>query len=89
MDWFQIGKGIYWLYIVRVVYCYLAYLTYIQCKSCKMLDWMKYKLESRKINNLRYTDDITLMAEREEELKRLLMKVKEEHQKASLKHNFF
>ena len=54
-----------------------------------MLDWMKYKLESRKINNLRYTDDITLMAEREEELKRLLMKVKEEHQKASLKHNFF
>ena len=87
VDWFQIGKGIYWLYIVRVVYCQLAYLTYMQSKSCKMLDWMKYKLESRNISNLRYTDDITLMAEREEELKSLLMKVKEECEKASLKSN--
>ena len=87
VDWFQIGKGIYWLYTVRVVYCQLAYLTYMQSKSCKMLDWMKYKLESRNINNLRYADDITLMAEREEELKSLLMKVKEECEKASLKSN--
>ena len=52
-----------------------------------MLDWMKYKLESRNISNLRYTDDITLMAEREEELKSLLMKVKEEGEKAGLKLN--
>ena len=43
-----------------------------------MLDWMKYKLESRNSNNLRYADDITFMAEREEELKSLLMKVKSE-----------
>ena len=50
-----------------------------------MLDWMKYKLESRNINNLRYADDITLMAEREEELKSLLMKVKEESEKVGLK----
>jgi len=46
-----------------------------------MPGWMKHKLESRltgNINNLRYTDDTTLMAEGEEELKSLLMKVKEE-----------
>ena len=46
-----------------------------------MLDWKKHKLESRltgrNINNLRYADDTTLMAESEEELKSLLMKVKE------------
>ena len=41
----------------------------------------------RNINNLRYTDDTTLMAESEEELKSLLMKVKEENEKAGLKHN--
>ena len=62
---------------VKVVYCHSAYLTYIQSTSCEMLDWMKYKLESRNINNLRYADDITLMAESEEEPKGLLMKVKE------------
>ena len=52
---------------------------------------MKHKLESRlpekNINNLRYADDTTLMAEREEELKSLLMKVKEESEKASLELN--
>ena len=64
-----------------------------------MLDWMKHKLESRlpgeisitsdmHINNLRYADDTTLMAESEEELKRLLMKVKEESEKVGLKLNF-
>ena len=43
------------------------------------------KIARRNINNLRYTDDITLMAEREKELKSLLMKVKEESEKAGLK----
>ena len=71
----------------KAVYCHPVYLTYMQSKSCKMLDWMKYKLESRNISNLRYTDDITLMAEREEELKSLLMKVKEKSEKAGLKLN--
>ena len=55
-----------------------------------MLDWRKHKLESRllgEINNLRYVDDTTLMAESEEELKRLLLKVKEESDKAGLKLN--
>ena len=49
-----------------------------------MLGWMKHKLESiarKNINNHRYADDITLMAESEEELKSLLMKVKEENKK--------
>ena len=46
------------------------------------------KTARRNINNLRYADDITLMAESEEELKRLLMKVKEESEKAGLKLHF-
>ena len=53
-----------------------------------MLGWMKHKLESRRnINNFRYADDTTLMAESEEELKSLLMKVKEESEKSGLKLN--
>ena len=54
-----------------------------------MLGWKKHKLESRlpgdDINSLRYADDTTLMAESEEELKSLLMKVKEESEKVGLK----
>ena len=46
------------------------------------------KIAGRNINNLRYADDTTLMAESEEELKHLLLKVKEEHGKAGLKFNF-
>ena len=52
--------------------------------------WMKHKLESRlpgETNNFRYADDITLMAESEEELKSLLMRVKEESERAGLKLN--
>ena len=45
------------------------------------------KIAGRNINNLRYADDTTIMAESEEELKRLLMKVKEESEKAGLKLN--
>ena len=45
------------------------------------------KIARKNINNLRYADDITLMAESEEELKSLLMKVKEEHEKVGLKFN--
>ena len=55
-----------------------------------MLYWKKHKLESivgRNINNLRYADDTTLTAESKEELKSLLMKVKEESEKAGLKLN--
>ena len=68
---------------VKAVYCHPAYLTYMQSTSCEMLGWMKHKLESREfsrrnINNFRYTDEPTLMSESEEELKSVLMKVKEE-----------
>ena len=70
---------------IKGVYCHPVYLTYTQSTSCKMPGWMKYKLESRlmgkNINNLRYADDTTRMAENEEELKSLLMKVKEESEK--------
>ena len=56
-----------------------------------MLGWMKHKLESsfarRNINNLRYADDTTLTAESKEELKSLLMKVKEESETVGLKLN--
>ena len=58
---------------VKAVYCHYAYLTYMQSTSCEMPGWMKHKLESktagRNINNLRYADDTTLMAESVEELK--------------------
>ena len=55
-----------------------------------MLGWMKHKLESRlpgEIANLRYADDTTLMADSEEELKSLLMKVKVQSEKVGLKLN--
>ena len=74
---------------VKAVYCHLAYLTYVQSTSCQMPGWMNHKLESilleKNINNLRYVDDTTIMAESEEELNSLLMKVKEESEKAGFK----
>ena len=76
---------------VKAVYCHPAYLTYMQNKSCKMPGWMNHKLESRfpgrNINNLRYADDTTLLAESKEEKTSLLMKVKQEREKAGLKLN--
>ena len=74
---------------VKAVYCHLAYLTYMQSTSCEMPYWMQHKLESRSpgeiINNIRYSDDTTLMAESEKELKSFLMKVKEKSEKVSFK----
>ena len=67
------GKG-----YAKGVYCHPAYLTYMQSTSWEMLDWKKHW---RNINNLRYADDTTLMAESKEKLKSLLMKVKEESKK--------
>ena len=73
---------------IKVVYCHPASLTSMQSTSCKILRWMKLKIEAqshkiagRNINNLRYEEDATLMAESEEELKSLLMKVKGESEK--------
>ena len=85
---------------LKVVCCHRAYFTSRQSTSCKMLVWMKHKLKSRlpgeitsdtqltyNLSNLRYADDTTLMAESKEELKGLLMKVKEESEKVGLKLN--
>ena len=74
----------------KAVYCHPVYWNYMQSISCKILGWKKDKLESRlwrNMNNLRYADDTTFMAESEEELKSLLMKVKEENEKVGLKLN--
>ena len=59
---------------VKAVYCHPVYLTYMQSTACEMLGWMKHKLKSspEKYQHLSYADDITLMTESEEELKRLL-----------------
>ena len=58
----------------------------MQSISCKMPGWMKHKLGSRNSNNLRYSDDTALMAE-SEELKSLLINVKEETENVGLKLN--
>ena len=64
---------------IKAAHCHPSNLIYMQSTSWETLGWKKHKLESRlHINNLRYADDTTLMAENEEELKSLLMKVKEE-----------
>ena len=63
-------------------------LTSMQNTSCGMLGWMSYKLDLRLLGettNVRYADDTTLIAESEEELKSLLMRVKEENGKSQLK----
>ena len=76
---------------VRAVYCHPAYLTYMQSTSWEMLGWMKQKLESRFPEEISITSDMQmtpLMAGSEEELKSLLMKVKEESEKVGLKLNF-
>ena len=67
---------------VKAVYCHPAYLTYMQSTSCEMPGWMNHKLESRLLGEISVTSDVTtLMAESEEKLKSLLMKVKEESKK--------
>ena len=82
-DWFQIGKG------VRQGCILLPYLyaEYIMRNAGLEEAQAGIKIAGRNINNLRYADDTTLMAESEEELKSLLMKVKEESEKVGLKLN--
>ena len=74
---------------VKAIYCHPAYLTYMQSTLCEMPGWMKQKLESRLPGEISITsdnaEDTILMAESEEELKSLLMKVKEESEKFGLK----
>ena len=76
---------------IKAVYCHPVYLTYMQSTSVwnARLDESQagVKIAGRNINNLRYVDDTTLLAEIEEELKNLLMRVKEESENAGLKLN--
>jgi len=86
MDWFRIGKGVRQGCILSP--CFFNF--YAECIMRKAgLEEAQagIKTAGRNINNLRYADTTTLMAENEEELKSLLMKVKEESEKAGLKLN--
>ena len=71
---------------VKVVYCHPAYLTSMRNAGVEEAQ-AGIKIAGRNINNLRYADDTTVMAESEEELKSLLIKVKEESEKVGLKVN--
>ena len=75
---------------IKATYCHL-YLIYMQSTPCKMPSWMKSSwnqdCQEVYINNLRYADDTNLTVESEEELKSLLMRVKDESERAGLKLN--
>ena len=85
-DWFQIGKGVHQGCLLSP--CLLNfYAEYIMRNAGLEETQAGIKIAERNINNLRYADDTTLMAESEEELKSLVMKMKEESEKAGLKLN--
>jgi len=79
-DWFQIGKGVHQGCILSPCFFNL-YAEYLMRNAGLEEAQAGIKVAGRNINNLRYADDTTLMAESEEELKSLLMKVKEESEK--------
>ena len=83
-DWFQIGKGVCQGFILPPCLFNLFAENIIQNAGLEEAQ-AGIKIAGRNINNLRYADDTTLMAESEEELKSFLMKVKEECEKAVLK----
>ena len=85
-DWIQIGKGVCQSCILSPC-LFNVYAEYIMRNAGLEEAQAGIKIARRNINNLRYTDDTTLMAESEEELKSLLMKVKEESEKVGLKLN--
>ena len=85
-DWFQIGKGVPQGYIWSPC-LFNLYAEYIMQHSVLDEAQVGIKIAGRNINNLRYADDTTLMAEIKEEPKSLLMKVKEESKKVGLKPN--
>ena len=85
-DWFQIGKGVRQGCILSPC-LFNFYAEYITRNAGLVEAQAGIKIAGRNINNLRYEDDTTLIAESEEELKSLLMKVKEECEKAVLKFN--
>ena len=85
-DWFQIGKGVRQLCILSPC-LFNFYAEYIMRNAGLEEAQAGINIAGRNINNLRYAHDATLMAESEEELKSLLMKVKEESEKVGLKLN--
>ena len=85
-DWFQIGKGVHQGCILSPC-LFTLYAEYIMRNAGLEEAQAGIKTSRKSINNLRYADDSTLMAESEEELKSLLMKVKEESEKVGLKLN--
>ena len=82
-DWFQIGKGVHQGCILSLC-LFNLYAKYIMQNAGLDEAQAVIKIARRNINNLRYADDTTLMAEIEEEVKSLLMKLKEESEKAGL-----
>ena len=85
-DWFQIGKGVCQGCILSLC-LFNLYAEYIMRNAGLEEAQAEIKITGRNINNLRYANDTILMEESEEELKSLLMKVKEESNKAGLKLN--
>ena len=86
MDWFQIGKGVCQGCISSS--CLFNFYAEYNMQNTRLDEAQAgIKISGRNINNLRYADDTTFLAESEEELKSLLMKVKEESEKAGLKLN--
>ena len=85
-DWFQIGKGVHQGGILSPC-LFNLYAEYIMRNAMLGEAQPGIKIPRRNMNNLRHADDTTLMSENEEELKSLLMKVKEESEKAGLKLN--
>ena len=85
-DWFQIGKGVCQGCILSLC-LFNFYAEHIMRNTGQDEAQVGIKIAGRNINNLRYADDTTLMAESEEELKSLLMKVKEESEEVDLKLN--
>ena len=85
-DWFQIGKGVRQGYILSPC-LFNLYAEYIMRNAGLEETQAGIKIAGRNINHLRYADDTTLMAESEEELKCLLMKIKEDSEKVGLKLN--
>ena len=85
-DWFQIGKGVREGCILSLC-LFNLYAEYITRNAGLDEAQAGIKIAGRNINNLRYADDTTLMAENKEELKSLLMKVKEESEKVGFKLN--
>ena len=85
-DWFQTGRGVCQGYILSPSLINL-YAEYIIQNPGLDEAWAGIKISGRNINNLRYADDTTLMAESKDKLKSLLMKMKEESEKADLKLN--